>query len=90
MTVATAGGVAMPLATAEVLRHLVAVPAVLMGLAFVRWADPIAEFYAAVFGSVGLSSFRRAYESDVGKWWVRIGGVAVVAIGVYWIVVGTG
>jgi hypothetical protein len=78
------------LATAELVRHLIAVPFVLIGLAFVRWAEPIADEYAHVFGDLGFKSFSREYSDPSAKWWIRAVGALCSAVAAYWVVAGTG
>jgi hypothetical protein len=78
------------IATAEFVRHLIAVPFVLIGLAMVRWAEPIAREYAHVFHDLGFKGASSSYRDPDAKWWLRIVGVLWVAVSLYWVVVGTG
>jgi hypothetical protein len=78
------------LATAEILRHLVAVPFVLLGIAIARWPEAVAGFYAKVFWDLGFGGFRNAYSSRAGIRFVRLAGLAFVGVGLYWAIVGTG
>jgi hypothetical protein len=77
-------------ATAEIVRHLLPIPFVFIGLAFVRWAEPIAQFYTGAFGRMGLNSYKKRYERPAAKGWIRLAGVFFVAVSLYWIIVGTG
>jgi hypothetical protein len=77
-------------ATAEIVRHLIAVPFLIIGLAFVRWAPAIAELYAKTFGLIGLKGLQRAYEAPSAKWLVSFFGVLFAGISLYWLIVGTG
>lgn len=80
------------LATAEWLRHAMPVPFVLVGLAFVVWARPIAKGYHAAFGGPSRMErrLRAAYEEPGGPAFVRFIGVLFAAVAVYWAIVGTG
>ena len=80
----------MLLATAEVLRHLIAVPFVLFGLAIARWPDGLAAFYPKVFGDLGFQGHSEAYGSRAGVWFVRAFGLLFAGVAAYWVVVGTG
>jgi hypothetical protein len=77
-------------ATAEVVRHLIPIPFVLLGLAIARWPGGLAAFYAKLFGDLGVQSYSRAYGSRGGVYFVRAAGVIFALIGAYWTVVGTG
>jgi hypothetical protein len=78
------------LATAEVLRHLIAIPFVLFGLAVARWPDRVAAFYAKVFRDLGSPGYAEAYASRAGVWFVRAFAALFVVAAGYWVVVGTG
>jgi hypothetical protein len=75
------------LGTAEVIRHVISLPAVFLGLAFVRWPGPVAAFYANASSEGRRKEF---YEGRRGRAWVRIGGLMFVGFGIYWMIVGTG
>lgn len=78
------------LATAEIVRHLIPVPALLLGLLIARWPHGLAGFYAKVFGDLGLQGYSEAYSSRTGVWFVRGVGVFFAVVAAFWIVVGTG
>jgi hypothetical protein len=77
------------LATAGAIRHLIGVPYLLFGVALVRWARPVSEFFASAHRWVWHrdSWFN---EEPVGPWLMRVFGVLFAAGSAYWIVVGTG
>jgi hypothetical protein len=78
------------LATAKAVRHLIAVPFLLLGLAVARWPGGVAAFYAKVFGDLGFEWHRRAYSSRTGVWFVRAVGALFAVDAAYRTVVGTG
>jgi len=80
----------LDIATAELVRHLIGVPFVLIGLAVAWWAGPIAREYAHVFHDLGSTRASNSYSDPDAKWWLRVVGVLLVAIALYWVVVGTG
>ena len=88
------------IATAEFIRHLIAVPYVLLGIAFILWARPVARFFGSahrwLYRSEGSGGWVYkgfgGWLSDerVGPWFIRVFGVVFLAISLYWAIVGTG
>ena len=78
------------MATADVIRHLVALPFLLLGLVLVRWPAGVAELFGNAFGDLGAKDHRSAYVSRAGVVLVRIVGILLTLISAYWMIVGTG
>jgi hypothetical protein len=74
-------------ATAEVLRHVIALPLIFLGLALARWPESVAAFYANAYREGRQKEF---YSGRRGVAWVRIAGLMFVGFGIYWVIVGTG
>ena len=80
------------IATAEAIRHLIAVPYVLLGVAFIRWARPVARLFASAHRWLHQSDRFGGwvYDEQVGPWFIRLVGAAFVGFSLYWAIVGTG